>query len=272
MRVVGLESSSLSWDIYSVDWVLSGGYDSIFTVLMQQQQKGKDPMRTLFVGDVHGCAAELDEILIKADFSPGVDRLLLTGDAFARGPDPLGVWHFIGQCDAEMTLGNHDARLLKQLISLLEKGHPGKTNADQRFALKALEPVYSELRLWLEKAPLYIREESFLLVHAGINPERGLDNTSFQEFITIRTWPPVKGRIDGPRWHDFYRKQYPLLVFGHDAPGGLVVKEQDGHPYLLGLDSGCVYGRTLSAYILEERCLLQVKSQQEPDAWLRRNA
>ena len=57
-----------------------------------------------------------------------------------------------------------------------------------------------------------------------------------------------------------------------DAPGGLVVKEQNGDPYLLGLDSGCVYGSALSAYILEEQHLLQVKSQQAPDAWRQRGA
>ena len=227
-------------------------------------------MRTLFVGDVHGCAAELNELLIKAEFSLGMDRLLLTGDAFARGPDPLGVLQLICQHRAEMVLGNHDARLLQQFTSLRDKGHPGRTNSDQRYALKALEPVYKELRTWLKKTPLYILDETFLLVHAGINPERGLDETSFEEFITIRSWPPVKGRIDGPRWHDYYQKQYPLLVFGHDAPGGLVVKEQNGDPYLLGLDSGCVYGSALSAYILEEQHLLQVKSQQAPDAWRQR--
>ncbi|MFT5088463.1 MAG: hypothetical protein ACI906_005304 [Candidatus Latescibacterota bacterium] len=229
-------------------------------------------MRTLFVGDVHGCSAELCDLLGKANFTSGLDRLLLTGDAFARGPDPLGVWQLICQHGAEMTLGNHDARLLQQLTSLLKKGKPGKTNADQRYALKALEPVYEELCLWLGKAPLYIREELFLLVHAGINPERGLEHTSFEEFITIRSWPPVKGRIDGPRWHDYYEKEYPLLVFGHDAPGGLVTKERDGHPYLLGLDSGCVYGHALSAYILEEQRLLEVKSRQAPNAWRKRGA
>ena len=41
-----------------------------------------------------------------------------------------------------------------------------------------------------------------------------------------------------------------------------VVKERDGRPYLLGLDTGCVYGNQLSAYVLEEARLVQVPSQQ----------
>ncbi len=227
-------------------------------------------MRTIFVGDVHGCAAELVDILKKTAYAPSHDRLLLTGDAFARGPDPLGVWHLICEYGAEMVLGNHDARLLLQLGERLPSGKPGKTNADQRYTLRQLKPVHSQLHTWLKELPLHIKDDLFLLVHAGIHPERGLEGTSYQEFITIRTWPPTKS-IEGPRWHDHYKKQYPLLVFGHDAPGGLVIKKHNGRPYLLGLDTGCVYGRQLSAYILEEERLVQVPSQQEADAWEKRD-
>jgi len=52
------------------------------------------------------------------------------------------------------------------------------------------------------------------------------------------------------------------LVFGHDAPGGLVLKKRRGKPYLVGLDSGCVYGNALSAYILEEARIVQTASRQ----------
>ena len=45
-------------------------------------------MATIFIGDVHGCARELKKLLEKVDFQPQKDRLLLTGDAFSRGPEP----------------------------------------------------------------------------------------------------------------------------------------------------------------------------------------
>lgn len=224
-------------------------------------------MQTLIVGDVHGCARELFDLLRKMNFSPNRDRLLLTGDAFARGPDPLGVWHLINECGAKMVLGNHDARLRQQLDSLYNDEKLGRTKPDQCFTLNALESVHGSLRAWLHQVPLYIEEERFLLVHAGINPERGLTDTRFEEFIAIRTWPPIEGSIDGPRWHDVYEPVYPLLVFGHDAPGGLVTKFRDGKPYLLGLDTGCVYGRALTGYLLEEGQLVSVSSRQDPDAW-----
>ncbi len=230
-------------------------------------------MRTLVVGDVHGCAEELDELLSAAHFAVGQDRLLLTGDAFARGPDPLGVWQRICECEAEMVLGNHDVRLRQQLGDRLLGGDLQHARPDQRYALRQLEPVWSALRSWLDELPLYLEDTAFLLVHAGINPERGLSGTRFEEFIAIRTWPPVEGRIEGPRWHDAYEpSQHPLLIFGHDAPGGLVVKERDGSTYLLGLDTGCVYGRALTGYLLEENRLVQVASRQARDAWRSRDA
>ena len=230
-------------------------------------------MRTLIVGDVHGCAEELGELLSAVHFVVGRDRLLLTGDAFARGPDPLGVWQRICECRAEMVLGNHDVRLRQQLGDLLQGNDPGRTKPDQRYALRQLEPVQDALHAWLEALPLYIDNTAFLLVHAGINPERGLTGTSADEFVAIRTWPPVKDSIEGPRWHDFYApSDHPLLVFGHDAPGGLVVKRHKRRVYLLGLDTGCVYGGALTGYVLEENSLVRVASRQAPDAWQQRDA
>jgi hypothetical protein len=230
-------------------------------------------MRTLIVGDIHGCAEELEALLTAVDFAAGSDRLLLTGDAFARGPDPLGVWEQISAYRAKMVLGNHDARLRQQLGDLLAGDDPGRTKPDQRYALRQLAPVQEALHAWLMKVPLYLEEDAFLLVHAGINPEHGLAGTRFEEFITIRTWPPVSGSIEGPRWHDYYEpSDHSLLIFGHDAPGGLVVKRRHGDLYLLGLDTGCVYGGALTGYLVEEDRLVEVTSRQAPNAWKERDA
>lgn len=220
-------------------------------------------MRTIFVGDVHGCAAEFEAFLKKVDYSDR-DRLLLTGDAFARGPDPLAVWQLICETEAEMVLGNHDARLLKQLIALGKGRKPKVKFPDQRYTLAQLQSAHGKILAWLRQCPLYIAEDAFLLVHAGINPKKGLQGTRRKEFLKIRTWPPSDD-LSSPRWHDFYKPEYPLIVFGHDAPGGLVVKKRAGRPYLLGLDSGCIYGGQLSGYVLEEARLVQVESRQVAD-------
>lgn len=218
-------------------------------------------MRRIFVGDLHGCAQEFAALLDAVGFCGGVDRLLLTGDAFTKGPDPLGVWRLICDTGAEMVMGNHDAALIERMTMRL-RGDEGDIKPAHKRILDALMPVVNDLMPWLDGLPLYIDEDDFLLVHAGINPDRELAGTSRDEFLAIRTWPPSRG-IDGPRWYEAYLPIRPLLVFGHDAPGGLVVKRRkDNHPYLVGLDSGCVYGGRLSAYILEERRIVQLESRQ----------
>ena len=179
--------------------------------------------RTIFVGDVHGCCAELDALLAKVSYAPGRDRLLLTGDAFTRGPDPLGVWQRIRGSGAEMVMGNHDDALLGQLRTVAAGRDPKPAYGDRNETLRALAPQGEELIAWLAALPLYIEEPGFLLVHAGIDPERGLAGTSRDQFLTIRTWPP-DGGISGPRWHDHLDERHLVpgrpIVFGHDAPAG----------------------------------------------------
>ena len=232
--------------------------------------------RTIFVGDVHGCCAEFDALLAKLDYVPGRDRLLLTGDAFTRGPDPLGVWQRIRGSGAEMVLGNHDDALLGQLRAVAAGRDPQPAYGDRNVTLRVLAPHADELMAWLEALPLAIDEPEFLLVHAGIDPERGLAGTTRDQFLTIRTWPPIDGTT-GPRWHECL-PQPPLalnkpIVFGHDAPQGLLVKRRpdapvEERPYLIGLDSACVFGHALSAYMLEEDRIVQVPAEQRwIDRW-----
>ncbi len=220
-------------------------------------------MRTIFVGDVHGCARQLAELLKAVDYRPGEDRLLLTGDAFSRGPQPLEVWRLIQDQGADMVLGNHDARLLKQLQRLARGKDPKYRRPEQRQTVEALLPAATRLLPWLELRPLLIETGEYILVHAGVHPRRGPAGTSRDEFLEIRFWPP-DGTPDQQRWHDCYTQTDRLLVFGHDALGGLVHKRRsDGTTYLMGLDSGCVYGNQLSAYILEEDALVQVENDAE---------
>ena len=226
-------------------------------------------MRTLIIGDIHGCAREFEQLLSKLGFRPGSDVLYLTGDAFSRGPDPAGVWRIIRDTGARMVLGNHDVRLPERLRLLASGESVSVRWPNQLKTLEALKPAADTLAPWLESLPLWIDEPGFLLVHAGINPEKGLEGTSRDEFLTIRTWPPVDG-IVGPRWHDAYDPSGKLVVFGHDAPGGLVVKRRDdGSPYVIGLDSGCIYGGQLSGYVLEEDRIEQVESLQDPASFAR---
>ena len=67
-------------------------------------------MSTLIVGDVHGCAAELKRLLQAVVPT----EVILVGDLFSKGPDPLGTWELLREWNARSVLGNHDDHLLKR--------------------------------------------------------------------------------------------------------------------------------------------------------------
>ena len=68
-------------------------------------------MRTVIVGDVHGCSAELETLLERIAFADG-DRLVMVGDLVARGPDSSGVLAIVRSAKGRSALGNHEAKLL----------------------------------------------------------------------------------------------------------------------------------------------------------------
>ena len=192
-----------------------------------------DRRRTLFVGDVHGCAKELSILLGKAQPS----RLILLGDVFTKGPDPGGVWNIIQQWDAESVLGNQDAYLIR---------------ADQDAQRKISAKIPSEAIEWLQQRPLFIHGEGWKAVHAGIDPF-GMETTKHTAMY-IRRWPNDKS-MHNPFWWQLYQGE-DLIIYGHDAKR----KVQDHRPRTLGLDSGCVYGGKLTGYLLEEDRLISVAS------------
>lgn len=231
--------------------------------------------RRIFVGDIQGCREELEALLEAARFDPSADRLMPLGDLVGRGPDALGTLRLLVGLGAEPVLGNHDLHTLRAAAGV-RRPRP----SDRIDGLLAADDC-DELMDWLRAQPFLRLEPDYLLVHAGLhplwsNPEVRLalaDPVSEHPHSTfatrVRYCSPTGERPDGDEsvappppfapWYSFYDPAQHggrRAVFGHWSQRGLV-----DEPQALGLDTGCVWGRELTAWIPEERRFVAVRAR-----------
>ncbi len=203
-------------------------------------------MRTIVVGDVHGCLDELVELVARCGFKPG-DRIVLVGDLVAKGPDSVGVVRWARESGAAAVLGNHDAHVLRARRGESAPGRAASRDHERVAAALADEDV-----AWLANRPLWLgigkgRTPSHVVVHGGLVPGVRPEDQAREHLLNLRSirddGTPSK-RIEGTPWGAAWRGP-EHAVFGHDAVRGL-----QRHPFATGLDTGCVYGRALSALVL----------------------
>ena len=227
--------------------------------------------RRIFVGDIQGCRDELERLLEKLRFDPAADALHPVGDLVNRGPDSLGTLRLLRELDAGGVLGNHDVHLLRTSIGARKLG--------KRDTLREVldAPDCGELLAWLAQRPWVRAWDDAICVHAALHPAwddpmrqlSGIDWREPHPYVDFATrarycapsgevpskdWPPPKAPFRA--WYEVYRAahpQAPTLVFGHWARGGLVV-----HPGVRGLDTGCVWGQRLTAWLPDEDRLVHV--------------
>jgi bis(5'-nucleosyl)-tetraphosphatase (symmetrical) len=188
-----------------------------------------------------------------------------------RGPDSLGVLRLARALGFEGVLGNHDVHLLQTAAGLRDE-RPGDTFGD---VLASAER--DELLVWLAALPFLRVWDDLFLVHAGLHPRwadpvaalAGADplHPSPAAVFAVRvrhcaqdgTRPEQDDPPPPPPFRPWYELYDPArhggrgVVFGHWAARGLVREAR-----IVGLDSGCVWGGALSAWIAEEDRLVQV--------------
>ncbi|MBX3224189.1 MAG: serine/threonine protein phosphatase [Labilithrix sp.] len=208
-------------------------------------------MRTVIVGDVHGCSSELDALLDAVAFTSG-DRLVFVGDLIVRGPDSLGVLDIARTTGAIMVRGNHEQKLLdwhegrqRWLHGQEPARQPiGKLHRDLGRALRPIDwSLLETSKLWLD-----LPDHDARVVHAGIDPALPFERQSPDTLLRIRTvTAPGSARGQGAvLWGTRYTGP-PHILFGHNAAPGLQL-----HEWATGLDTGCVYGGRLTAMVLAE--------------------
>jgi bis(5'-nucleosyl)-tetraphosphatase (symmetrical) len=240
------------------------------------------------IGDVQGCYDPLRRLLDALAFDPQRDRLWFTGDLVNRGPDSLAVLRYVASLAPVVTvLGNHDLHLLALAAGAPAARRRSSDTLDEVLAAPDCDLLCS----WLAERPLLHRENGSVMVHAGLKPDWTIEDAErraraveaclrggrlgdllsgreraladdLSVLTRIRTLYPdgTLADYDGPPagaptgalpWFAHPRRSRDAtIVFGHWAALGLHMR--DG---VIGLDTGCVWGRALTAVRLEDRAI-----------------
>jgi len=211
--------------------------------------------RLIAIGDIHGCHQEFAELLERVALTKD-DQLILLGDLVNRGPDSTRVIDLAKQHRALSLLGNHELRLLNY-----------RRTKDTAFLKETDEETFAQLRpddwTYLEAMPLthYVEDFNTVFVHGGFLPGEPWQKQPAQVVTRIqvidRDGKPRKRAEseDSPLWADLWSGP-PFVVYGH-TPRPDIYKLK----WSVGIDTACVMGGHLTAYILPEKRFVQVKAR-----------
>jgi len=224
-----------------------------------------------FIGDIHGCAEELEELIAKLCLG-SEDQLVVLGDLFHRGPDPQGVARLLADVSGfSLVFGNHELVLLRRagMMPSSPWGPPtalppnasgfdsDDLSGDGGTPMFNVDPQTSAdmLRL-LDKGRFFMRgtcargpfqDRQWLAVHAGVIPGKQAQECSVDDLCRVRQ----VGRFrSSPFWYEGYRGN-EMVIFGHTESEFPRRQMFGGRLVAHGLDTGCVYGGCLTAWCIE---------------------
>jgi len=230
----------------------------------------------VFVGDLQGCADELEDLLAALAYDPACHELWFVGDLVNRGPASARALRRVMQLGAGSVLGNHDLHLL----AVARSEHPLSPGDTFQDVLEA--PDRDVLLHWLGTRSLVEVWDDAVLVHAGLNPRwrdlravaapleaaiaRGEiphGDPDLDFLVNVRHCGadgdrPLDDSDPGPAfapWDRHYEGRR-TVISGHWAARGFVKTE-----HLCSLDSGCVWGGSLTAWIFEEDRFVSVPAR-----------
>ena len=227
------------------------------------------------IGDVHGCRAELEQLLTELGYTlerdpagrpvgarhPASRRAIFVGNLVDRGPDTPGVLRLVMGMVAAGTAfcvaGNHEVKLLKAL-----RGKNVKRSHGLDASMEQLEAETEEFRTQAARfidglVGHYVLDGGRLVVaHAGlIERYHGRASGRVREFCLYGQTTGETDEYGLPvryPWATEYRGR-AVVLYGHTP-----VPAPEWLNNTLCLDTGCVFGGRLTALNYPERTAVSV--------------
>ena len=189
---------------------------------------------------------------------------IFCGDLINKGPFNVETLRFVRQLpNCHAVRGNHEEHILKHCFEI--KSNPRD--------IENLPPKYQwvtnltdDETEYLTNLPYTISLPSLnaIVVHAGLYPWKPLEHQELQDMVFLRCIADPDGERpraskhfgDGLSWASCWTGP-EHVYFGHDARRGL-----QRYPLATGLDTGCVYGGSLTAvFMTGSRRFLMIKAK-----------
>jgi diadenosine tetraphosphatase ApaH/serine/threonine PP2A family protein phosphatase len=234
------------------------------------------------IGDVHGCADELQALLEKLGYGVHLDgegagrravtrapdgrRAFFAGDLVDRGPkspDVLRiVMDLVARGHAFAVIGNHDDKFLRWL-----KGYDVKiANGLERTVEQYMADdagLRDKTREFLESLPshAWLEDGGLVIAHAGLKESMiGRNTTDVRRFCLYGDTSGKRDAVGLPErfnWAIDYHG-FPTVLYGHTP-----VVEAERVNNTVCLDTGCCFGGKLTALRWPEQELVSVRALKE---------
>lgn len=200
-------------------------------------------MAEYVIGDIHGEIDQLKTIVDKINYDPNQDKLIFLGDYIDRGADSYKVYRYIKELDNGENIflrGNHEEMMVDAVLNDNNIDlwyHNGGQATERTF------PNRSELKeaaQFFNSLPYYHSNQNYIFVHAGIRPDRKLEEQTEHDLVWIRY------QFLGAKAADFKEKR--TVVAGHTPVPEVKFEENK-----ILMDTGAGKGGILSAINLETK-------------------
>jgi len=200
------------------------------------------------IGDTHGC---INTLLALVNRLPKDAKLIFLGDMCDKGNFTKEVISFIKDNGHIAIKGNHDYMMEKYLKDSILKNKESLWTSSSWGGYKTVNNYKNNLELmeehlkFISELPLYIEVERYFLTHGFGLPYYNRRNEVTKQLLSNRL------EREYPDWEDF--SKYNIInIYGHCDYN----KVMYGDNYI-GIDTGCVYGRKLTALNLFTNKIIQ---------------